>query len=363
MLRRLTDELRSSARWDELFEAQLLAARRRLGMPLTDDGGSAAGSAAAAPELTAAYREACLEAGRGWLALGQHRRAWPYLRACGAQQTMRDALRLATPDSESADALIEVALFEGACPALGAEWLIEHSGTCAAVTTLEQLVGQFDPPDAVACAAVLVRRLHHELVENLTGAVLRSGQAPPNHREVGRLLAEHPGLMEGGGSHVDASHLTSAVRLARLLEEPEDVRLAGELAQYGERLDADWLPNDPPPFEAFFPTHRLLLDATLGERVEEALAYFRSRAEEPVEPYSASSAAETLLVLLGRLGRDREALRFYAALAQQDRATPFSSYAPAPLMLAKRSGEWEAYDRLMGLRDDPVGLALGRLSR
>ena len=73
--------------------------------------------------------------------------------------------------------IIEVAFNQGVHPRKGFELILDHYGTCSAITAFEHL-----PPDEatrVACADRLVRQLHEHLVANLRADIAQRGQPLP----------------------------------------------------------------------------------------------------------------------------------------------------------------------------------------
>lgn len=370
-LEQLARTLIESKRWHELFEARLLAARHRLGLPAIDPPPLDEVPEPTRTKLERAYTDACREVGEYLASSGHFREAWHYLRAAGQRATLQSHLATVTPnrgggddpdDRGNLEELIEVALYDGVDPPRGYGWVIEHFGTCNAISTLEGIASQLPPTELIRCVSVLVG---HLLDEVRTGVVNHIRQqktdGPEPTGSLRDLLAAHHWLTEGGGVHVDASHLAAAVRFARVLTDPEDVDRALQLAEYGTGLHPDLQYPGDPPFTETYPAHRLFFAATLGREVEEAITYFRERALQSDTAHDGTGPVETLLVLLDRAGRPGEALGAYAELVPA--GTLLSPYAPRLVDLAMRSGEWEQYEQLLRERDDPVGLAVAKLAR
>jgi hypothetical protein len=284
-----------------------------------------------------------------------------YLRPAGDKLSLRQHLARVVPEEDQADELIELSLYEAVDPERGYAWLLGRSGTCSAITTLDGLSAQLSAEDLRACAAVLIRHVYGELRGNLRGHLNRLTGAPPPDLSVGELIAKHPELMAGGNYHLDASHLASAMRYARLLTEPALVAKAVELADYGARLPQDLQYPGEAPFEDLYPAHKLLLEATLGRNVEAALDFFRQQAEAGRDDPQSKTAVETYLILLARTGRAGEALAAYAELVPKGRE--LSGHAPTLLELAAASGEWDRYEAICRDREDLLAFAAGLLAR
>lgn len=367
----LARRLRTAGRWAELLEVRLMQARLRHGLPV-DAPSLAAAPAEARAQLEQEYTDACEEAGLGLLGQRRWRDAWFYLNTAGKPAAMRNALAAATPagtttnggvanrgDAEAneseVDELIEVALHDGADPPRGFRWLIQAYGTCNAVTSLEGMGPHLSVDALAGCAAVLAGHLHDELVENLRGHIEREEGRPPEEAKLPEIVDARDWLFAVEAAHVDASHLSATVRIARVLDQPDQVRTAWELADYGRRLHASLHYADAPPFEDAYHAHELFYAAQLGDRVDEATAYFRDKADAAKPEVEGLAALETLLVLLHRVGRSSEAIAEYGRLAPA--GVTLSPYAPRPLDLARASGAWDALRDAMRARGDVVGLA------
>ncbi|TWT32517.1 hypothetical protein KOR34_42800 [Posidoniimonas corsicana] len=359
LLAQFAERCAAAGDWGRLFEARLMQARLRLGLPI-DCTLLADRSAAVRDELEKAYHEACVEAGEGLIAAGRPVDAWPYLKAAGEQQRISAALRGVTPTEHDSEELIQLALHEGADPALGFRWLLEQSGTCNAVTTLDGLAGYLETDELRGCAEVLVGWLHRDLRDSIAAHIERQEGAPPSGDDFAEWYEGRPWLFEHESSHVDASHLGSTVRWSRLMEDRPLLEEAVRLADYGARLHESQRFPQPPPFEDAYTAHLLWLRAVLGDGVDQAVAYFRRQAKHADE-YARPACVEEYVNLLARCGRGGEALGELTKLVPAD--FPLPPGAPTPLELARVSGAWDAYDRLVRQRGDVVGYAAGLIAR
>ena len=89
-------------------------------------------------------------------------------------------------------------------------------------------------------------------------------------------MADREWLFQDNAYHIDTTHLASTVRIARVLADPADLRLALDLTEYGRRLSQQFQYQGDEPFVETYPSHALYFQALLGENVEEALAYFQA---------------------------------------------------------------------------------------
>lgn len=359
---RLKHELAQAGRWHELFEARLIEARARLGLPLADSVPLDELPEPARTTLENDYTAACREVGGLLLDAGRLSEAWRYLRPAGERRMMHAALGQVVPNNENIEQLIELALYEGIDVERGYGWMLGHLGTCNAITTLEGLAPQLPPANLKACAAVLVRHLDRELRDNLRTHIAQQESATPAmDASVAQLVDGRDWLFAAQASHVDASHLAATVRFARVLTHRAVVEVALGLAEYGQRLDPALQYAGDPPFADLYPAHRLFFLATIRRDIAEAIEYFRAQFDKQDVAEVGTAPLETLMVVLDRTGHPAEAMELY------DKSAPtgvqLSPFAPRLVDLATKCGDWEYYEAILRDRDDPVGIAIGLLAR
>lgn len=361
MFEHAAQQLVSTGKLHQLFDLRLLEHRYKLGLSIEHQTPLDDVPAPAREQLEQAYMDACREVGQLLLNSGQAREAWTYLRPAGEKPIMREWLEQAVPDEERADELIELALYEAIDAERGFAWLLAQRGTCNAITEFDALAGRLSVADQRACAAVLVRHMHGELLENLRGHLQRLEREVPETESIAEILSTHPDLLDEGAYHVDTSHLSTTVRFSRAIEDDSLLPLAIDLATYGSRLAKDLQYPDQPPFEDLYRTHLLLFRATTGEAADPAIEYFREQADSVSTEYYGSSAIEAYLILLDRIGQHEQALEEYARLVPAE--SSLSAHAPSLLQLAERSGCWDRYFEICEQREDTVGYAAGLLAR
>jgi hypothetical protein len=338
-LARLADYFRVQGRYHELFDARLMQARHALGLPIVSTTPLDDHAEPQRSQLENAYLEACREVGRLLLDAGKVREAWAYLRPTGESAIVAEALQKIEPNDENLSDLIGVALHEGVAPAFGYGLILSHYGTCNAITTFDAELGRFRRPDQQAAAALLLKQLHSDLKENVRAHIReQEGADPPADATLDKLVADRDWLFAGGNYHIDTTHLSSAVRIARLLEEPALVRLAWELTEYGRRLDKQYQFAGDEPFADVYPAHGFFFGAQIGNKIDESLAYFRQKAESLGIDDAGSLPAETYVVLLTRLGRSHEAIEASARLLPQGTRT--TGFAPSLLELSRAAGDY-----------------------
>jgi hypothetical protein len=356
-IERLAAELKSASRYRELFTARQMQVRQRLGLPIIDNGQLRDLEEPLRTRLEDGYVEACREIGQLFLGEGRLRDAWPYLNVVGDKSSVRKAIEQMTVTDQNANEVIEIALYEGVWPVRGIELVLTNNGTCNTITTLDSTLHAMSPADRSAAVGLLIRRIHTDLVSNVRYDIARQQGSEPSETMLADLVADRDWLFAGDAYHLDTSHLSAAVRLAKVVSDRPDLALAVDLTAYGRRLAPQFQFQGEPPFADFYPSHALFLGALLGQNVDQAAAYFRQRAEETKVEDEGMAAIEFYVALLDRVGRPEE------AFDEAVRLTPPQSspvgIAPPLLELAEKSGR---YDRLMQIardRDDPIAFAAG----
>ncbi len=284
-----------------LFEARLLQARHRLGLPLV--------LSAALDDLPEeqrkpyeeAMREAAREAGSLFLATGDIPRAWPYFRAIGEPEPVVAAIEK-IDSHDQLDGIIEIAFGQNIHPRKGFELLLKHHGICRAITFFEQYP---DPKSRQECAVLLLRTLHSELVSNLKHAISRTEGQPPDGNSATELISGRDWLFGDMDYYVDTAHLTAIVPLALDFTDVEAVKLAIELCDYGTHLSSNFQYRTNPPFDDFYRDHAVFLKALVGCDIDAAVAHFRNK----ITAADDTAPAQILVLLLTRLKRFREALQ------------------------------------------------------
>jgi hypothetical protein len=358
----LVRRLDQSGQYRALLDALLLKARHDLGLPLVPVEPL---NALPEPDRTRyeeRYVDAIRRVGTKLLDAGDLPSAWSYFRAIGEPEAVAKALEAYEPreQDERLGAIIDVAFNQGANPRKGFELILEHYGTCSAITAFEHLPQ--DQEVRTACADRLVRQLHGHLVQNLRAEIAQRGQPLPPGASIAGLVAERDWLFHDEAYHIDVSHLGATVRVSPMLSDPATIALAVDLTEYGRRLSERHRYEGEPPFERTFEDHAVYLRALLGEDVNRAIAHFRTKlgagqADNPSDSY----AAQVLVGLLVRLGRLDEAIDL---AAEQLATLPESALTcPSTAQLCQRAGQPDRLARIARAHGDLVNYTAAILQR
>ena len=347
----LTDQLRAAKSYHQLLDARLMQCRRSLDLPvvLTE--------LDQVPEPTRTqledkYLEVCDEI--GWLLLddGQIRDAWNYLRTSDSKDKVAEAIRKIEPDEENVEELVDVALREGVAPGYGFRLMMEHYGTCPAITSLESELSGHSPAAQQEIVGILVESLHAEVLENCLSHVEQEKGEKLSVMTLAEVLALHPWITADSNYHTDTSHLGATVRFCRSIEHKPTLRLALDLTRYGRTLADDYQFESEEPFTDTYESHGLFYAAQLGEDIDEAVAYFKAKAEDGEIEMVGSLPVETYIVLLARLGRLDEAIDATINMIPQGVHT--TGFAPTLLELSRTAGDYTKMLAACRTRDDLV---------
>jgi hypothetical protein len=356
----LVDYLRQQQRPHELFEALKLQVRQRLGLPLLARDLGDGSDERLRDELETGLLAACREVGLTCWKQGKLRDGWHYLRALADRSLIEQELAKVEPCEENLDEFLELCIHEGLDLKRGFRRLIDHYGTCNAITTFESAMYGRSRADRAIGAALLLHHVYDELRANVRGHIERvEGVLLPEDLNLRELISTREWLFAEGSYHLDTTHLASVVRLARDVSDPPLLRLAHELTEYGRRLANDLQYPGDEPFESLYETSGRYFAALLNQDQDQHLAYFRERAEQVNPRHDTTITIEVYIDLLMRIGRARDALQEALRLLPDD--VPQTGRAPALLELAAAAGDYAPLVALAKRRNDPLGFTLSLL--
>ena len=353
---KLAAQLAAEKKYHDLFDVRLMQARRKHGLPVILTTGLDDLPEDLRTRMEDAYLEACREIGGRLLADGNVREAWMYLRPVGDKAPVAAALAKLNAEEEY-ETIIELALHEGISPKLGFEMVLDHYGVCNAITMFDSEMQNKPRKDRQEVAAVLVRRLHADLLASLRSDIERQKGSPAKEQTIADLIRDRDWLFANDNYHIDTTHLSAVVRFALGVEDPAVLRLAADLTDYGRQLSPSFQFAGEAPFEDTYPASGLFFKALLGENVDEAIQYFREQAESRSVEESGPAPAEVYVSLLARVGRYDEAIE--AASRLLPKGTRTTGFAPSMLEMARRGNVYGRLKEVCRDRDDVVSYAAG----
>ena len=353
-LQQAAELLRSQKKYHELFEVLKMQLRQRLGLPLLASEGSADGlTEEQRQKLEEGLIQACREVGAALLAEGQIREGWMYLRPVGDKAEAARLLSQIKPGEENYEELIDVCLHEGIDIGRGYGLVLEHFGTCNAITQFDSSLARRSRADQAPAAKLLLRQVHSDLLASVSADIARQEGQQPKEKSLRDLVLDRDWLFQDNSYHLDTTHLAATVRIARALSDPADLRLALDLTEYGRRLSQQFQYQGDEPFAEMYPASGHYFRALLGENIDEALQYFKTKAEMLDPQYHGYAAIETYIDLLTRLGRTQDALA--AALKYNLGSIQPLGNAPPLVELARRSQNFTPLLDHCRSKDDLLG--------
>ncbi len=320
-LETLITHLRNEGRYHELFEALKMQLRLRLGLPAAQSEQEAHLDEATELELERGLLDACRQVGELLLQSGKIREGWMYMRPVGNRELAAQALSAVSVTDENVDQFLEVLLHEGVDIGRGYALSLERNGTCNSITLFEQALAARPRADQQIAAKLLVEHVHRELLENLKRDIAQRQTHQPTAESCEALLAECPELLRDGAYHLDTSHLASTVRFARVLDDPQSLRLALDLTAYGRQLHPQYQYPGEEPFLDLYPASAAFFRALLGQQVDAGIRYFTQKADAVDQQQFGLVAVEVLIDLLSRCGRHEQALAAFAKRIPADART------------------------------------------
>ena len=350
----LIKTLRDEKNYHRVFDALLMKKKNELGLPLLRPTALDDVPADQRAEFEKYYIDCARETGSLFLKNGQLGEAWVYFRTIQEPDPVSEALETATlpDDYDKSQELINIALYEGANPVRGLQFLLQSNGTCNTITAMDQAIQGLDPKNRQKAAAMIVAHLYGELIQTVKSEVERRMPLPPSAKEpsLRELILGREWLFQEGNYHVDVSHLNSVVRFARFLEPgTPELELAVQLAEYGCHLDTQFQYPGEAPFEDFYRSHVHFLNVLLGRNTDEAMAYFQQKLDnEPDEP-DQQMIAYVMVDLLVRCDRIDQAMEI-AGKHLRFLDEPTFSFAE----LCTRAGKPEAWAEASRAKGDLV---------
>lgn len=360
-LKQLCDELTRGEKYHELFEARKLLLRHQLGLTLMYSGSGDDLDESTQTKLEDGLAGICRDIGKKLMEAGKLREGWMYLRPIGELELAKQFILETEPDDESLDELIELALREGIAPVFGFSLVLQHYGTCNSITTFDAEMSQHSPEDRQAAAGMLVEHLHAELLENVKNDIENSEGKTPEGDRFADLLPDRPWLFEGNRYHTDTTHLASVIRFSRQLTNEDQIRLAIDLTEYGRRLSTQYQYENEEPFANLYVDTGLYLRAMIGEAVDDAVTFFRQKADACDAYNEGYMAIEVFIELLYRVGRYEEAIE--ALIERMPDATPRIGIAPSLYDISHKMKNFERFTEFCRQQNDLLGFTTGLLNK
>lgn len=364
-------QLRAQNRYHELFEVLKMKSRHALGLDLLYQENQNL-TEEQQRRLEEELLASCRDVGLALLRDGQIQQSWVYLKHLGDHDLVLNELQHIEISDENLEQQIGLLLYEGLDCEAGYALVLEHYGTCNAITTMQQALYGRSREDRQAAGRLLVAHVHDELLQNVkahiereesdspsadtSGTADRSNEANLPKETIASLLANRDYLFADGSYHIDTSHLSSTVQIAAELSDRDSLELALDLTRYGQHLDQGLQYPGEPPFEDTYATYGRFFAAQLGVAVDEAVEFFRQRAVATNAHQEGTYPIEVYIDLLARVDRPADAIEATVELVPEGIQT--TGRAPTLYDLSEQLGNFDRYRELCAKRDDMLGFVI-----
>ena len=360
-IQELIAHLENSGKYHELFEALKMQLRFGLGISAAQAEPEERLDEEREMQLEKGLLDACRKVGELFVKQGNVREGWMYLRPIGDRELSANLIGKVEPNDDNVDELLEVLLHEGVDIGRGYSLALERLGTCNSITMFESALAARPRADQQVAAALLVKHVHGELIENLKRDIEQREGTPPQEATIEELLKSRPELLRDGSYHLDTSHLASTVRFARVLEDEECLKLALDITAYGRQLHPQFQYPGEEPFLDLYPASAAFFRSLLGQQVESGIRYFAQKADSIDQNQFGMVAVEVLIDLMSRCGKNKEALDAYNRRLPPGSRT--MGIAPSLLQLSQRLGTFDDMQAICKQRDDLLGYAAAMLQK
>ena len=282
-----------------------------------------------------------------------------YLQPVADKQEVHRLLESLPVTEENVDDMIDISVGQQVAPAWGFRLILDQFGTCNAITAYESHLSHGSLAERRETAAMLVVHLHQELSENVRRHLAEQGVEVAPDTSLGDWVDQYEGLFDGGSHHIDTTHLASVVRIARIVEDSETLKLAIDLCRYGERLDEDFQIGDESPFENLYTDTRIFIGAMVGVDVASAVALFERKARESDPQQQGTAAIEWYIYLLDQAGMSQRAFEECVELLEGQSST--LGIAPTLFELCHRTGNFEQAAKHFRQNEDLLSYSIALL--
>lgn len=408
----LIQSLQEQQQYSAWFEALKMQARFELGLEIWSLETDEALPLEQQRQLEDRLVQACQKVGEAMIAAGLIRDGWLYLRPVGDAARAKQLLHSIEADEQNVEQLIDVAIGHGVSPAWGFRLLLQRMGTCNAITAFESQMHTAPLSERQAAAADLLNHLYDEVhanvlhhVRQVTAGAANADPSPTAHAETQNtetqsaesiraetfgsdgadhrrqalpeaslrdLMRGRDDLFANNNYHIDATHLSSAVRIARVVDDAATLGRALELCEYGQRLSSMFQPPGRLPFDPFFAAHRRYFEILLRQdSSESALNFFRQQRQlataqtlQPNQTFSLEAQIESTEALIEVLLRSDRASAAIDVLLDQLRTCAVhqrSRWTPILFRCCQTLGDFSALRDYSRQADDILGFGLACL--
>lgn len=357
-LDQLIKTLRDNRDFHQLFEALKMQTRFQLGLPILYEQRPVELNSDQETQLETGLLSACREVGTLLVESGKLREGWIYLQPIGDQELNQELLEGFPIDEENVDEVIDISLMQLAAPSVGYSLVLQRYGTCNAITSFDSCAHTLDVKNKKELAKLLTEHIYLELNENLKNYLNENQVAVDSQTTFLQLFQSNKKLFRETGPMVDATHLSSIMRIGRILDDRGTLIKLAEMAEYGCQLAEPFHFPSEPPFEKTFRDHlafyrSLCSDDLESVEVKHAVQLFDQKSRSSAQDEHNSVCDEVFVDLLHRLGMTQHAIevsleRLSARNELTGIASPVHQMAESPEHFAILEKHYHGKNDLLG---------------
>lgn len=363
-LDRLIETLRSQNDFHQLFEALKMQIRHKLGLPILYTQRPDELDAEQQHQLECGLLDACREVGTLFFEAGKLREGWIYLQPVGDPELNHRLIEAFPVTDDNAEEVIDISLMQLAAPAVGFSLVLSRYGTCNAITSFDSSGHNLDTANKKRLARLLTNHIYRELTHNLT-EYLADNQVSvdPDATFLERFQANKK-LVRDTGPMTDATHLSSMMRIGRVLDDSESIRKLSEMAEYGCQLAEPFHFPGEPPFENTFRDHFTFYRALCSENpdspeVKHAVQFFDQKSRSSENDENNPVCDEVFVDLLHRIGLKTKAIE--VSLERLSRRSELAGIASPVYEIATRPEHFSILEEHYHAENDLLGYTVSLL--
>ena len=343
-LQRVAELFLAQKDFHRLFETRKFQSRIRAGVPPFYVERPTGLTQAQSDLIENELLDACREVGTLLAKEGHLGQAWPYLQPLDDSRLVEQLIEAIPTTELNIAELIDIGLYQRAHPEYGYGLILKHLGTCQAISAFDSIALYLPILQRRNLAGRLLEHVEREVLTNIVASLERNGeivsfQAIDTRRRLSFLMDHYPNQVAQSSPHLDATHLVAAMRIARIVDKPDLLRTAIDLARYGIQLPTILQYASDAPFEQTYPDHLFYFNGLVGNDPDKAVEHFTDKFQASIGLSNEQVSLETLVALLRRIGRIEMALE----LAIQFGGSEFGAGGISPslieLGLAARNSE------------------------
>jgi hypothetical protein len=333
-LQRMADYFLAQGDFHRLFETRKFQSRIRAGLPPFYVERPSGLSKDQSDLIENELLDACREVGTLLANAGKLGQAWPYLQPLDDSRFVEELIERIPATEEKLNELIDIGFYQRAHPKHGYQLVLSHLGTCQAISAFDSMAPYLTLSQRREMAGLLLSHIYKEISTNIESSLKREGcEMPVTSVDVPRTLTFYlesfPEQVARTSPHLDATHLVAVMRISRIVDQTDQLKMGIELARYGNQLPSILQYAGEVPFDETYPDHLFFLRGLIGDDPDSTIEHFNNKFQKLMSQPGEQAALETLIELLRRIGRVDRALE----LAIQFGGKDFGSEGLAPSLI------------------------------